>query len=352
MKLIKDFDPSLAPSGVLDTKGINANEQLMLYNDSLNGLQLTFPDGSVDVIPPSWNKDFIIETVPMAKVAWKVYNTITAIGYPISQVYGTIYEPGEHVARVNAGMQRGFQITGGAIAVGNTSVSNEGNPINTLFVDGGPTGNLNMIQIYNDHFLWSVVQAGVAHQVFKGNISGNPLQIGQIGDIVEMLGNALVDGTFTVTGSSTMAALAVGPITTVAPCSFGAITVGGIFMGAGDITMSGHNIIGPAVVTGGLTLTSGSFDLQSHNIINVGTIGTGVITYTAGSTSRKAKLVKALVLGTQTVTHSLGWSADKIDIIGTSPSFSATVGWNACTTTTVSITVGAAGTFDINFEKF
>lgn len=118
------FDPSLPPmSGIIDTHGVNVGEQLMIYNDSLSALALEFADGSKGTVPPTWNKDYISETVPMGKVKWSVDQTVTisATGYPVSKVYGEIYEKEERVASVNAGMNRGFTLTGGGAAVLSTA---------------------------------------------------------------------------------------------------------------------------------------------------------------------------------------------------------------------------------------
>lgn len=73
------------------------------------------------------------------------------------------------------------------------TLSNEGQAAGTLVIDYGPSGNNQVGAFYNDHFILSVVQAGVAHQVLKGQTSGNPLQIGQAGDISEVLGKLTVD---------------------------------------------------------------------------------------------------------------------------------------------------------------
>jgi hypothetical protein len=82
------------------------------------------------------------------------------------------------------------------------TLSNEGGTTGLLVIDIGPLGNNQMLQVYNDHFLWSVVQSGVAHQVLKGNTSGNPLFIGQNGDTSEVLGSLLIDQNETVTGTA------------------------------------------------------------------------------------------------------------------------------------------------------
>jgi hypothetical protein len=76
--------------------------------------------------------------------------------------------------------------------VGNT-LSNEAAGSGTEIIDIGIVGNTKMLDIFNDHFIWQVIQAGVAHQVLKGNTAGNPLQLGALGDIVEVLGKLQID---------------------------------------------------------------------------------------------------------------------------------------------------------------
>lgn len=78
------------------------------------------------------------------------------------------------------------------------TLSNEGGAVGTEVIDIGTVNNAKLIDIFNDHFVWKVEQAGVAHQVLKGNASGVPLQIGQAADITEVLGNLQVDGTATL----------------------------------------------------------------------------------------------------------------------------------------------------------
>lgn len=100
------------------------------------------------------------------------------------------------------------------VSVGNTlsttgvqTLSNEGQAINTLVIDIGPSGNNQMLEIWNDHFIWSVVQGGVAHQVLKGNTAGNPLQIGASGDVSEVLGHLTVDQAFIATLTAVISGL-------------------------------------------------------------------------------------------------------------------------------------------------
>lgn len=90
--------------------------------------------------------------------------------------------------------------------VGTSILSNEGNPTNTEVIDIGTNSISRLVDIFNDHFLWSVQQSGVAHQVLKGQTAGNPLQIGQLNDISEVLGALTVDQDVTIVGTQTVTA--------------------------------------------------------------------------------------------------------------------------------------------------
>lgn len=148
MKLVTPFDPTVGTTGYINTNGINAGEQIVLYNDSLIGLALTFSDGSSDILPASWAKDYIVKNTPMGRVKWDFYNTISLINYPISLVYGSLYEPGEHVASVNTPIPRSFSVgntsavptTGGTGGVA-TSIVNDGGTLDLLIVEAKPTGD-------------------------------------------------------------------------------------------------------------------------------------------------------------------------------------------------------------------
>ena len=119
---------------------------------------------------------------------------------PVSLIKCTYYEPGETVDPIGQLGNSPIGIGGNVQTSSVQTLSNEGNPIGTLVFDMGPSGNLNIVQLWNDHFTWSVVIGGVAHTVLQGKTTGNPLQIGQSGDISEVLGNLTVDQTLHETG--------------------------------------------------------------------------------------------------------------------------------------------------------
>lgn len=202
MKLIDKFDPStsLNGTGTLDTKGINVNEQLMLYNDSIYALQLTFSDGSIDVIPALWNKDFILKTVALGKVQWSVYNTLQNTQQALSEVYGVVYEPDEHVASVNASMQRSVvsSIPGG-VTTNLSKLENLDNPtpttiINVKPLDTGVGGGNTYTGDNAGNFTIQGDNGGILTQLLKTIAGASPsVQLGNGSAVTEIIGNAQFD---------------------------------------------------------------------------------------------------------------------------------------------------------------
>lgn len=89
-----------------------------------------------------------------------------------------------------------------------TSLTNKGNPSPTLVIDIGDLNFADLILIYNDgSCTWAVDQAGVKHQVITVSNSGNPLKLGQAGDITEVLGQLKVDQLSTFAGITDVGAL-------------------------------------------------------------------------------------------------------------------------------------------------
>jgi hypothetical protein len=75
------------------------------------------------------------------------------------------------------------------------TLSNESATSGTLVIDMGIIGNTALIQMFNDgHGNWYVLQGSVLHKAITVSTTGNPLQLGQAGDTVEVLGGLLIDG--------------------------------------------------------------------------------------------------------------------------------------------------------------
>lgn len=161
MNPIQSFDPIAVPNGTITTHGVNKGEQLLLYNSSLACLQLTFADKTVDILPPSWVRDWI-KTSPMSAIQYKTLFTLSLVGQPISQLYGTLYEPTEHVASVNQSLQYVY-------AVGNMVNTNVAG--SSLINTAGPASSTPIIQLANVNFAGNTVFLDNQGNVILGNVN-------------------------------------------------------------------------------------------------------------------------------------------------------------------------------------
>jgi hypothetical protein len=157
--------------------------------------------------------EMIIEAGTKVRLHAEIFNAAKMTLFPVNNVGAsgtgvvniTVYFTTDNVPPGTFPVAIPVQVVQAKVT-GIQTLSNENQTTGTLVVDIGPSGNNQVVAIFNDHFLWSVVQSGVAHQVLKGQTSGNPLQIGQSGDITEVLGKLTVDGTSILTGAVTAAA--------------------------------------------------------------------------------------------------------------------------------------------------
>lgn len=173
------------------------NPSVRIYNESGCELQVTFSNGSSDFIPAG---------------AWPVFEidpTVTGYSFvvsgvipnaPISTLNTIYYYPGDPIPSNMVLGNSPIGITG-SVSTASNSLSNEGNAVGTEVIDIGTAANNKLIDIFNDHFIWKVEQTGVAHQVMKGQTSGNPLQLGQSSDVLEVLSKLTLDDILTVAGA-------------------------------------------------------------------------------------------------------------------------------------------------------
>lgn len=74
-------------------------------------------------------------------------------------------------------------------------------PVGTNLIKSVVPGPLTPVQLFNDGTgFYAVDQSGTLHRVFTFNSAGNPLQQGQAGDVMEFLGQMLVDQLAAFTG--------------------------------------------------------------------------------------------------------------------------------------------------------
>lgn len=214
---------------------------LRIFNESGSTIQITSDDGSIqDYIPAgAWPTYEVDQTIS--------YITFTVIAVmqnpPIQLLLPVFYVPGEKVPETPT--LGNSPISGVAQTSSIQTLSNEGSAANLLVIDMGDTAFNQLVALFNDgHALWAVDQSGVKHQVIKINIAGNPLQLGQAGDIVEILGGEKVDQTFESVGNATFDGTATVTGVTTATGGVNTGTIRDNTTGAAQITL----------VTAGMTI--------------------------------------------------------------------------------------------------
>jgi hypothetical protein len=175
---------------------------LQLYNESGVGFRLSFTTGGSQYFLPAggWL------TVPLTPGESTLNYVVAYVmqSQPVSQLEVLYFAPGETVTSVGTLGNSPIGISGAVTTSSVQTLSNEGNPVNTLVIDMGPSGNAQIIEFWNDHFLLSVVQSGVVHNVLRGQVTGNELIIGATGDIAEVASQLSCDAGITSAAATDM----------------------------------------------------------------------------------------------------------------------------------------------------
>ncbi len=82
---------------LIDTHGVNKGEQLVVYNYSSAILILHFLNFQAAYVPAYWAMDIIVPTIAMGRVPYDIVAVVPTSGDILPIVYGTLYEPGEHI---------------------------------------------------------------------------------------------------------------------------------------------------------------------------------------------------------------------------------------------------------------
>lgn len=215
---------------------------LRIYNDSGCGLDYTMKQsGDSDYCPAGgW------ATIELADNDSQMVVTVNYLlpNPPVSKILPTYYAPGEPVPPIPILGNSPVGI-GGSVATSSVqTLSNEGGAANILIIDIGDAAFSQLIAIYSDgHVLWAVDQSGTKHQVLKIQTAGNPLQLGQAGDITEVLGQLTVDQDATLSGNETSGA------------------VGKLLHALGNLTVDGT-----ATLTGAVTATNASNSINASTL--------------------------------------------------------------------------------------
>jgi hypothetical protein len=332
MKLIPKFDPSLyinnPDGGIITTNGINANEQLVLYNDSLCAIELFFQDQSQDILPPSWCKDWVRE-MPMGDIKFTIPFTLNLTGNPISLLYGVIYEDGEHIPSINSPMQRSISVGNNeGINVSTTnSLVNNGNAADTTIIESTVSGQSTpSVTLTNDGLLQLSVISNALIQLIKTQTADPLLILGAASHILQVLSTLeLTSGV--ITTNNTQVFNSSGYDTFIG--ARGTNNVLHLQAGGTDLVTISNTLFN--VISTPLKLSLG--DLQ---------IGNGKLVFNDGS--HVSRMHGFSGTGSGTFNHNCGTTPNLIMLTTANPGGgSQTLGYNpsTLTSTTVDVTAGA-----------
>jgi len=219
MRTIQSFDPSATVSGQITTQTVNPCSVVVLFNHSLNGLALAFPDGSTAILPP-WYFRYYYLSMP-GNVQWTKSFALTSTGPPVSLVTGEVYEPSEAQNRTFTEgplpLQTNVGNTVNTNAGGSNSVQNDANTAQTFIeatLSGSPGSN---IIIKNDGTIQSLEWiAGILTQIFKTDPgAASVVKLGNTGLLTEALGGLTVDQVLTAIGNTSLTTLATSGLATL-----------------------------------------------------------------------------------------------------------------------------------------
>lgn len=203
------------------------------------------------------------------------------------------------VVRLTMKWTEDTQIAGATLGVNMSILTaatlvNDGNATGTGIIESTPSGqSSSATHVTNDgQWLLQVLQSGVYHQFLKSQTSGDPLQLGQSGDIVDLLGglnlagiSTVVNGNGTGGGTATVYQLLSGAVKLV-------VVIESNFKNQGAVQTVALNaaftVAALAITskTNGINFVSGGVQ-QSINIItglpsSAGPSGGGTVTAQAG----------------------------------------------------------------------
>jgi hypothetical protein len=350
------FDPTIAAgTGFIETKLVGTKGTILFLNQSL--VTFTLKDDSgllLAIVPALWALSVAIK-YPSPRITWKM------VSYPNASTDGSLktVDASSYSAEENVSALYSGPLGGSAIALSSltaSSIDNEGNAAGALFIESKMLGQTSpSIQITNDGVGWiAVLLGGVLTKVIQLANSGNPVQLGAVAQIVEVLGNFLVDGnetitgTLGVTGATTLAALAATTISSSAAATLNSavitngVTVGTTLGVTGASTLNSLAVTNAATVGNTLTVTNVVHGLQSGNFDGNSAFG-GTLSV-AGALTLNGAGTGLTVTNDALVSHNL----DVTNIIHGHQSVNADGASTFASTLTVTSTLTANGALTAN----
>jgi len=357
--------------GTFDVGAANEGSKILLYNGTQLTLQLDFLNGYTDTLHP-WEANYWVLDGDTKQIQWTIdTDSLNVSTPPINAVFLTLYSTNEKVSGTYpVSLFYQTSLGGGTTStnVGTvSSIVNDNNPSGTTLIESKVSGQTGNTILTNDGLLNIVTLiSGLMTQLIKTQNTGNPLLLGVLGKITEILGNLTIDGNTINTGT-----LSTGTVT----FNNGASVAGG------DITLNGlHNILGVLNIVSSSVQTATMNEAGNANswasVTNGGPTriqstgagaqvaiqvpgGTTVMGFVAGQAQLASTATFRLANGNQisgissftgaaigTFNHTYGSAPFFVlpvcNVVG-----SETVGYDTVTSTQVHITIGAALAFKV-----
>lgn len=259
------YHVDLSSTGYTNVLGnVLQQAHLVMLNESGCGLQCSFqPSHSMMYLAAgAWTN----AVIPYGDNALDIQVIYVLPNAPVSQLLLTYYSPQEKTPEMLVLGNSPVGIGGTVQTSSVQTLSNEGNAANTLVIDLGDSAIADLVKWYNSgSIVWQVDQSGVAHYVIRVNNSGNPLQLGQAGDVTEVLGQLKIDQATSVAsgGIAVTGGTSTDTLSTSSTSSFGGkvtISSGGMSVTGGTSTDS-LSVSGTSSLDNGNITTDGSGDI-------------------------------------------------------------------------------------------
>jgi hypothetical protein len=209
MRIVKQFDPSLATSGTFDMTLPHGTGRMVIYNESNIGIQLTFQNGFSGFVP-AWTIVLYCISGGSSTVGWKQIAVLNTSSNPISTVIVEVYEkeesllgtfPAALIRNVNIGSTV-QTVSGAASSIQNSGIAPLTNWLSVQPSDAGsPTwtgDNSGNLSVNSDN-------AGTLVTLLQLIAGASPaVKLAAAAVLTEVLGNMKVDGTLESVGAATL----------------------------------------------------------------------------------------------------------------------------------------------------
>ena len=205
MRVVSGFDPTASISGTIDIGAANANQKILVHNESTLVIELDFLNGQTTLIHP-WIANVWTLQDPTPQLLWKVYDGLSSANSPMGLFTVILYDVDEPVEG-SYPMSLSSRLTniGNSVTVaGLTNVQNDGYVAGTSVVEATQQNSSGSNIVINNDGTVAIAEyvSNTLTKLFR-IIPGSQLFLGATARLVEIVGNFKVDGTSTFTGAVT-----------------------------------------------------------------------------------------------------------------------------------------------------